>query len=524
MTLDAVSADLAAGAGAPAPAVRLRGISKSYRGVRANDAIDLDLRAGSVHGLLGENGAGKSTLVKILFGLIQPDAGTIEVAGTLRRWRSPRDALAAGIGMVQQHFSLIADFSVAENLVLGAEPRRHGLLDRRRAEREVQALADRYGFRLDASRRVGELAVGARQRVEILKALHRGASTLILDEPTAALAPQEVDELFGVVAELRAQGCTIVLITHKLAEIVAMCDDVTVLRDGAVVGERTIAAHEREPGSAARDALEAELAIAMVGRSLPDPPSRQHSAGVTVLELRGVADGHGLGPLDLVVRSGEIVGVAGVEGNGQTELIEAIVGVRRVRAGRIELDGTDVSRWSVRRRLAAGLAHIAEDRHAGAVALDMPLVDNCVLGSHDRPPFTRQRVRLVRREMTRFTREVIAHHQVRVPSLDATVGQLSGGNQQKLVVGREVSRAPRLLVAAQPTRGLDVGATAFVHGELAALRAAGCAVLLVSLDLTEVMALSDRIVVMRDGAIAGEARAEDTDVIQLGSWMTGAGG
>jgi simple sugar transport system ATP-binding protein len=505
-----------------APAVRLRGITKAYRGVLANDAVGLDLRAGTVHGLLGENGAGKSTLVKILFGLVHPDRGTIEVDGVVRRWRSPSDALAAGIGMVQQHFSLVADFTVAENLVLGDEPLRRGLLDQRRAEREVQELADRYGFRLDAGRQVGRMAVGARQRVEILKALYRGAQVLILDEPTAALAPQEVDELFGVIDGLRAQGCTIVLITHKLPEIVGMCDEVTVLRDGAVVAARAIDAHEREAGSAARTQLEAELALAMVGRPLPEAPARADAAGDAVLQLRAAGDGDRLGPLDLDVRSGEILGIAGVEGNGQTELVELIVGVRRLRTGAMHLDGRDIGRWSVHRRFGAGLAHIAEDRHASAVAVDMPLADNCVLGYHDRPPFTRNGFRLVRSEMQRFTREVVRRYRVRVPSIDATVGQLSGGNQQKLVVGREVSRRPRLMVASQPTRGLDVGATAFVHHELADLRGAGCAVLLVSLDLAEIMAVADRIVVMRDGRVAGEARAADTDAAQLGAWMTGA--
>ncbi|MFT3852638.1 MAG: ATP-binding cassette domain-containing protein [Ilumatobacteraceae bacterium] len=364
---------------------------------------------------------------------------------------------------------------------------------------------------------------GRAERVEILKALYRGAQVLVLDEPTAALAPQEVDELAGVVAGLRSDGCAIVLITHKLAEIVEMCDEVTVLRDGAVVAQRTIGDDERFPSRAARLQLEADLAVAMVGRALPEPPRRAGEPGAAVLELRGLSDGVALGPIDLAVHAGEIVGVAGIEGNGQTELVETIVGVRRRRAGQVVLGGTDVSEWPVSRRLDAGLAHIAEDRHTGAVALDMSLGDNCVLGAQDRPPFARHRIRLVRREIARLTRSIVERQRVRTPSLDATVAQLSGGNQQKLVVGRELARSPRLLVAAQPTRGLDVGAAAFVLEELVALRNAGGAVLLVSLDLTEVIEMSDRVVVIRGGRIAGEVRAGDADVTQLGEWMTGSG-
>jgi simple sugar transport system ATP-binding protein len=507
-------------AGGAAPSVRLRGITKTYPGVRANDRIDLDLTPGSVHGLLGENGAGKSTLVKILFGLVHPDAGTIEVDGVERTWHSPSDALAAGIGMVQQHFSLVSEFTITENLVLGEEPRRFGFLDRRTAIAQVQEMSDRYGFRLDATRKIRDLSVGARQRVEIMKALFRGAQVLILDEPTAALAPQEVAELFGVLDTLRAQGCTIVLISHKLDEIVAMCDDVTVLRDGAVVQTRSIADSERDPGPA-RSALEIDLATWMVGRPLPAPPERGGTLGAAVLRVEAAGDGDALGPVSFEVRAGEILGVAGVEGNGQTELIELLVGTRPCRSGSLQLDGADVTRASVRSRLRAGLAHIAEDRHAAAVAVEATLADNCVLGSDDRPPFTRSPWRMGRAEMERFAADIVARYDVRVPSLRATVGQLSGGNQQKLVVGRELSRSPRLMIAAQPTRGLDVGATAFVHQRLSDLRDSGSAVLLVSLDLSEIMAVADRIVVMHGGRIVGEGRPGEIDDTQLGTWMTG---
>ncbi|QYG91028.1 ABC transporter ATP-binding protein [Iamia sp. SCSIO 61187] len=508
---------------AAAPTVRLHGITKAYPGVVANDGIDLTLEAGTVHGLLGENGAGKSTLMKVLFGLVPPDAGTIEVDGQERRFRSPADALAAGIGMVQQHFSLVPDFTVAENLVLGHEPRRRGrlLVDRTRAESEVQHLADRYGFRLDVTRRVADLAVGARQRVEILKALHRGARVLILDEPTAALAPPEVAELAAVLARLTAEGCTVVFIGHKLTEIVALCDEVTVLRDGAVVASRSLADHERVEGPA-RQRLEEELSVAMVGRPLPPAPARAGAPGPVVLRLDGASDGHDLGPVDLAVHAGEIVGVAGVEGNGQTELVELVLGVRRCRTGRVALGDADVTRWPVARRLEAGLAHIAEDRHTAAVALDLTLAENCALGHHTTAPVAPGRFRLSRPAMDRLAAGVVERYGVRTSGLGATLRQLSGGNQQKLVVGREVARAPRLIVAAQPTRGLDVGATAFVHEELARLRAAGCAVLLVSLDLAEITAVADRIVVLRDGSVAGETAGGDADATLLGVWMTGA--
>ena len=504
------------------PALRLRGITKTYPGVVANDAVDLEVESRTVRGLLGENGAGKSTLMKVLYGMTRPDAGTIEIDGVLRSFRSPADAIAAGVGMVQQHFSLIADFTVAENLVLGREPRsRRVFIDRARAEREVQALADRYGFRLDARARVADLAVGARQRVEILKALHRRARTLVLDEPTAALAPQEVDELFEIVESLRVEGCTIILITHKLSEVIAVCDHATVLRDGAIVGTRRIEPAERVPG-AARHALEIALARMMIGRPLPAPPVRAATSGAPVLELAGVGDGIALGPIDLEVREGEIVGVAGIEGHGQKELVELVLGVRACTTGCVQLNGRDVTRTAVSRRLRQGAAHIAEDRHAAAVALGLSVAENCALGHQNTAPLARSGGRLSRAAMHRFASDVVRRYRVRTPSLHTSVAHLSGGNQQKLVVGREVSRRPRLMIAAQPTRGLDVGATAFVHQELVELRDGGCAVMLVSLDLSEVLAVSDRIVVMRDGVIVGGGRPDDLNERTIGAWMTGA--
>ena len=535
------------GAARPPPAVRMRGVTKRYPGVVANDAVDLTVEVASIHGLLGENGAGKSTLMKVLFGLTTPTAGTVEIGGRPVVIDSARDALDLGIGMVQQHFSLIGDFTVAENLVLGREPlRRGGLLDLDRAAADIAELSDRYGFRIDPRSRVGDLAVGARQRVEILKALYRGAEVLILDEPTAALAPTEVAELVALLRRLRDQGRTVVFISHKLSEVIDLCDRVTVLRGGRVEGHLEIGGAERDDPDR-REALAAELARMMVGRDLPEPPERpqrpvggdasvlsaaggggalsaEESAArdASVLRLSAAGDGRRLGPLDLEVRAGEIVGVAGVEGNGQTELVEMVVGVRRCRTGSVRLGGADVTRWSVRRRLNAGVAHIAEDRHGAAVADGLDLAHNATLGFQGRSPFAWRGLWLSLVQMRRLARGVVNRFGVQAVAVSDPLRSLSGGNQQKLVVGRELSRGPELFVAAQPTRGLDVAAAAFVHSELAALRRRGAGVLLVSLELTEILALADRIVVMSGGQVAGETTPGEVDVTTLGRWMTGS--
>jgi len=511
----------AAGGGVDSPpALRMSGITKCYPGVVANRGVDLVVERGTIHGLLGENGAGKSTLMKILFGLVTPDEGVVEISGRRAAITTAADAIALGIGMVQQHFSLIADFTVAENLILGHEPMRRGLIDFDTARREIRDLSDRFQFRVDPDRRVGDLAVGARQRVEILKALYHGAEILILDEPTAALAPHEVDELSRVLEGLRAQRRSIVFISHKLPEVVALCDQVTVLRDGAVVGARRIDATERSPGPG-RDELITDLARMMVGRELPEPPPRDTVAGAAVLELGGAGDGRGLGPIELTVRSGEILGVAGVEGNGQTELVEMIIGTRRCRQGAIHLDGLDITHLSVAHRLRSGIAHIAEDRHAAAVAESLDLAHNATLGFEAGPPLAARRGGwLSLGRMRRFAAGLVQAFRVRAGAVGDPISSLSGGNQQKFVVGRELCRAPRLFVAAQPTRGLDVGATSFVHEELARLRRSGAGVLLVSLELSEVVALADRIVVMFDGRIVGEVMSGEVDLTRIGAWMT----
>jgi len=512
--------DAPAGHPASEPAVRLTGVWKTFGDVRANRGIDLAVRAGSIHGLLGENGAGKSTLMKILFGLVSPDGGRIEVHGRSHSFASPAEALAAGVGMVQQHFSLIPDFTVTQNLVLGHEPTtRAGWLDLDSAAAEISALSDRYGFRIDPNARVGTLSVGSRQRVEILKALYRGAEILILDEPTASLTPQEAAELHQVMETLRSQGRTVIFISHKLAEVIELCDRVTVLRDGSVVGEREVAADMRVAGPT-REGIERELARMMVGRDLPPGPARPHSAGELVLRLAGATDGDRLDPLDLEVRGGEIVGVAGVEGNGQAELVELILGIRRCAGGAVELNGRDVSKLSVSRRLRSGIGHIAEDRHAAALILNMEIAENALIGSESQRRFNLRGAWLSPGRVRRFARGLAERFRIRTPSVRIPAASLSGGNQQKLVVARELARRPSLIIAAQPTRGLDLGAMSFVHHELDELRAAGKGVLLVSLDLTEVMALSDRIVVMSRGAIVGAARTSEVDEETLGLWMT----
>lgn len=508
---------------APA-AVALRGITKTYPGAVANRGVDLTVATGSIHGLLGENGAGKSTLMKILFGLVAADAGVVDVYGRRVRIDSPEDAIALGIGMVQQHFSLIPIFTVAENLVLGNERTKRGRrLDLASAQREIQALSDQFGFRIDPRSRVGDLTVGARQRVEILKALYRGAEILILDEPTSVLAPQEAEELHGVMRGLREHGRTVIFISHKLPEVIGLCDRVTVLRDGALVGEREIDAGEHEPGPA-RWALEAELARLMVGRELPPPTEHGGSPGEPILVVRGASDGESLAPVELEIRAGEIVGVAGVEGNGQGALVDLLLGIRPCVAGSIVLNGRDITRLAVTERLGAGLAHIAEDRQGAALVLAMPVADNSVLGFETQRPFARPPFWFAPGEVRRFASGLVRSYGIRTPSVRTAVASLSGGNQQKLVVARELARRPQLIIAAQPTRGLDIAAQAFVHEELARLRAQGRGILLISLDLAEITALSDRIVVLSAGAIVGSARAGEVDEATLGMWMTGGTG
>ncbi|GID25247.1 ABC transporter ATP-binding protein [Paractinoplanes brasiliensis] len=463
----------------------------------ANDHIDITVEPGEVHALLGENGAGKSTLMNQLYGLLQPDEGEILVDGEKKVFRSPRDAIAAGIGMVHQHFMLVPVFTVAENIALGAEETRGGplgWLDRRRSRREVLETSERYGLPVDPDALVENLPVGAQQRVEIVKALTRDVDLLILDEPTAVLTPQETDELLAVMRSLAETGKSIVFITHKLREVKAIADRITVIRRGRTVGIAT------------PDTSEDELAALMVGREVslevtktPAEPGSEvlKVSGLIVDDDRGV---HAVAGVDLVVRSGEVLGIAGVQGNGQTELVEAIMGLREIRAGSIELEGRNLAGRTTKQVLRAGVGYIPEDRSHDGVVKDFTVAENLVLDLYDRAPFGNS-LRLNPKAIDESAQERVAQFDIRTPSPRSAVGTLSGGNQQKVVVAREMSRPLKLMVAAQPTRGVDVGSIEFIHNQIIHERDVGTAVLVVSSELDEVVGLADRIAVMYRGRI-----------------------
>jgi simple sugar transport system ATP-binding protein len=489
----------------PSPDVvlRARGISKRFPGVLANDAVDFELHHGEVHCVLGENGAGKSTLMNVIFGLYQPDAGELEVEGELVRFRSSADAIASGIGMVHQHFQLVQAFSVAENVVLGDELRRGPLLDLDAARERIATLSADWGVPVDPDTKVEDLSVGQQQRVELLKALFRDASILILDEPTAVLTPGEVDEFFGVVRSLTAQGKSIIFITHKLREVLAVADRITVLRQGKVVGSA-------DPG----EATPASLASLMVGRevllSIDKEPAQPQDVTLRVRDL-DVDDDRGIPAitgLSFEVRAGEIFGVAGVEGNGQRELVEAITGMRPKRGGRVELDGIDLTHANPRRVDEMGVGHVPEDRNKHGLVESFTIADNLVLNTYGNRPFARRFIRQTRKVDEQAT-DLVKRYDVRTPSIHAPVATLSGGNQQKVIIARELSGNPRLLIVAQPTRGLDVGSIEFIHHRIVEMRDAGAAVLLVSAELDEIFSLADRIGVLYRGRLVGEIpRAE----------------
>ncbi|HEY2508160.1 MAG TPA: ABC transporter ATP-binding protein [Streptosporangiaceae bacterium] len=508
--------------------LELRGITKRFGSLLANDHIDLTVAAGEIRGLLGENGAGKTTLMNILYGLVQPDAGEILVNGKPVAIHSPRDAINARIGMVHQHFMLVPVFTVAENVALGVEQVRTlkigslpaiptGLLDRKRARRQVRELSERYGLQVNPDARIEDLPVGIQQRVEIIKALLRQASVLILDEPTAVLTPGETDDLFRVMRDLRADGRSIVFISHKLKEVQAIADKITVIRRGQVVGERAPATSD------------AELASLMVGRSVElrvtKEPARPGDVILDVADLTvpgGTAD-QALNVVDGVsfqVRAGEILGIAGVQGNGQTELCEALLGLRPA-SGTIRLDGRDISRASPRDRLRAGVAYIPEDRQEDGIVADFSVADNLILDTYDRPPQA-SGIAMKPAAIRARASSLAAEFDVRTPSIDAPARTLSGGNQQKVILAREVGRRVRLLVASQPTRGLDVGSIEFVHRRIVRERDEGVAVVIVSSELDEIFALADRIAVMYEGRITG-FRSPDVPVAELGLLMAGAG-
>ena len=504
-----------------APVLELRGITKRFPGVVANDRVDFDLRPGEVHALLGENGAGKSTLMNVLYGLYQPDEGEILVKGEPIRLHSPKDAIKHGIGMVHQHFMLIPVMTVAENIVLASEPTQAGvLLDYRAANKRVADLSRSFNFAIDPAARVEAITVGQQQRVEILKALYRRADILILDEPTAVLTPQEAHELFEILKTLNNEGVSVIFITHKLNEVLEIADRITVLRRG-----KRIDTVDRQ------GATEQELARMMVGRDvLLRVDKAAPSAAAAAEPLLSVDDLHVLDDRDLEavrgvsfnVRGGEIVGLAGVDGNGQSEVIDAISGLRRVSSGTVKIAGRDVTGAQPSAILDLGLGHIPEDRQLRGLVLEFSLAENLALHDFDKPPGYRWGW-LFPRQLIRRARDLLRQYDVRGGGPQTRAAALSGGNQQKVVLAREIGREPSVLIAAQPTRGLDVGAIEFVHRQLIGARDNGKAVLLVSLELDEILSLSDRILVVYEGQIVAE-HGPDVSEEQLGIEMTGAGG
>jgi ABC-type uncharacterized transport system ATPase subunit len=497
--------------------VEMKGITKIFPGVVANDKIDFVLEKGEVHGLLGENGAGKTVLMSILYGLYRPDEGQIFVNGNKVEIDRPFTAIKLGIGMVHQHFMLVPSLTVAENIVLGREPKKYNfLLDGSKATNEIQALSDRYGLEVDPKAAVYTIPVGVQQRVEILKALFRGAEILILDEPTSVLTPQEVERLFSAIRALRQQGKSVIFISHKLKEACAICDRITVLKKGKVVG--TVSTNETNPD---------KLAEMMVGREVcSNLEKEQPAAGKTVLQveaLRAFSDRKllALKGVTFEVAEFEILGIAGVEGNGQTELVEVLTGLRKPEAGKISLNGKPITNVSSHERIEKGLSNVPEDRQKRGLILDFSVSENLILGWHDRPPFATKWFRLDSEKISDYSERMIQEYSIGAPSKDVLARYLSGGTQQKVVVAREFSREPKLIIASQPTRGLDVAATDYVRRKLLGMRNKGCAVLLISADLDEILALSDRIAVIYEGKIVAFRECSKTNEFELGLLMTG---
>jgi general nucleoside transport system ATP-binding protein len=499
-------------------AVTLRGITKRFPGVVANHDIDITVERGTVHALVGENGAGKSTLMKILYGMQRPDEGTIEIDGERVSFHNPADAIARGIGMVHQHFMLADNLTVLENVVLGAE-KAHGI--GARARRRIAELSDAYGLGVRPDVLVEDIGVADRQRVEILKVLYRGARTLILDEPTAVLVPQEVDALFGNLRGLTDEGLTVLFISHKLGEVLTVADAITVIRRGTTVASLSPA-----------ETTSRQLAELMVGTDLPTPETRESTVTdepvltVSGLHLSGDRDAEGLPRelltgIDLTIHKGEVLGIAGVEGNGQSELVEAIMGIRPPDGGVITLDGDDVSRTPTRARRERGIGYIPEDRQRHGLLLQSPLWENRMLGHVTQRPNSRGPW-LTGADAREDTRRIVEEYDVRTPGIEVTAASLSGGNQQKLIVGREMSHQPKVLIAAHPTRGVDVGAQAEIWDRIRQARRDGLGVLLISADLDELIGLSDSLRVMYRGRLVADADPATITPEELGTAMTGA--
>src|SRR6266536_663390 len=500
--------------------IELRNITKRFGAVLANDAVTIKVQPGTIHAIVGENGAGKSTAMRIAYGFYTADSGEILINGEVREIHNPHDAIALGIGMVHQHFMLVEPMTVAENIVLGAEPGTAAVLDLKKASQEIRKLSDEFKLAVNPETVIEHLSVGQQQRVELLKALYRRARLLILDEPTAVLTPQEVEEFFAILRRMREQGKTIVIITHKLSEVLAISDNVTVMRDGRVVGDLKT-----------RETNAAELARLMVGREVllrVDKPDARPGASVCSVEGLSILGRDGTRRVDNVsfeVRTGEIVGIAGVEGNGQTELVEALAGLipESHLTGSISFEGRDIMGLDARARKELGIAHVPEDRHRRGLLLDFSLNENTILGVHYRKPAVTGpgSILLDKKGIQLRTEEVIRDFDVRPPNPLLPARSLSGGNQQKLIIGREFELPPKFLLVSQPTRGVDIGAIEFIHRKIVEMRDAGCAVLLVSAELEEVTSLSDRLLVLHNGKVAGEVDPKTVTNEEIGLMMTG---
>ena len=500
-------------------AIEMLNITKRFPGIVANDNITLQLKKGEIHALLGENGAGKSTLMSVLFGLYSPEEGTIKKDGREVQIRDPNDANALGIGMVHQHFKLVECFSVLDNIIMGVEPCKHGFLQKGEAREKVIALSEKYGLHVDPDALVEDITVGMQQRTEILKMLYRDNEILIFDEPTAVLTPQEIEELMQIMRNLVAEGKSILFISHKLNEIMEVADRCSVLRKGRYIGTVEIKNTTRE-----------ELSRMMVGRDVEFVVHKKPAKpGKTILEVEGMTvaskshSNNAVKGVSFQVRAGEIVCIAGIDGNGQTELVYGLTGLEPLKEGRIVLEGQDITQASIRKRSTMGMSHIPEDRHKHGLVLDYTLEDNMVLQRYFEPQFVSAAGFLKRKAIRDYATGLIEQYDVRSGQGPVTVARsMSGGNQQKAIIAREIDKDPELLIAVQPTRGLDVGAIEYIHRQIVAQRDAGKAVLLVSLELDEVMALSDRILVMYEGEIVGELAPKTTTVEELGLYMAGA--
>jgi general nucleoside transport system ATP-binding protein len=496
--------------------IEMLNIRKEFPGIVANDNITLQLKKGEIHALLGENGAGKSTLMNVLFGLYQPEQGEIKVNGDKVNITNPNIANDLGIGMVHQHFMLVDTFTVTENIILGKEPKTAGRVDIKKAEKEIREISERYNLKVDPNAKISDISVGMQQRVEILKTLYRGAEILIFDEPTAVLTPQEINELIQIMKTLIKEGKSIILITHKLKEIMEVCDRVTVIRKGKGIGTVDV-----------KDTNPIELANLMVGREVTFKTEKSEASpqadvlkvsNLFIKDNRGVPVVKGL---NLNVRAGEIVGIAGVDGNGQSELIEAITGLMKTESGSIVLNGKEIHNRKPRKITESGVGHIPQDRHKHGLVLDFPIGENMVLQTYYQKPFSKSGI-LNYKNIYKKAKKLISEFDVRTPSEYTLARALSGGNQQKAIIGREVDRDPDLLIAAQPTRGLDVGAIEFIHKRLIEQRDNGKAVLLLSFELEEIMNVSDRIAVIYEGQIIDIVNPKETTEQELGLLMAGS--